>query len=81
MHYVYILQDERKKLYVGYSEDLKKRLQYHQSGNVVTTKNYKEPSLVWYCAFTDKKRALIFEKYLKIGSGHAFARRHLINQE
>ena len=78
MHYVYILQDDRRKLYVGYSADLKKRLQYHRDGGVVTTKIYKEPKLVWYCAFKEKKQALDFEKYLKVGSGHAFVRKHLV---
>jgi len=78
MYYVYILQDDNKKLYVGYSHDLKTRMRYHQSGNVSTTKTYKEPKLVWYGAFGDKKRALDFERYLKVGSGHAFAGKHLI---
>jgi len=80
MHYVYILQDEREKVYVGYSGDLKKRLQAHQYKEVATTKLYKEPRLVWYCAFVDKKRALEFEKYLKVGSGHAFAKKHLVQR-
>jgi predicted GIY-YIG superfamily endonuclease len=78
MHYVYILQDEQKKLYVGYSNDLKQRLKDHQYKKVATTSIYQEPSLIWYCAFTDKKGALDFERYLKAGSGHAFAKKHLI---
>ena len=78
MHYVYVLRDEKSKLYIGYSEDLKKRLQYHQQGGVATTKIYKEPRLTWYCGFEDKKKALSFEKYLKAGSEHAFTRKHLI---
>jgi len=78
MYYVYILQDERAKLYVGYSNDLKQRLKYHQYKEVATTKAYHEPRLVWYCAFRNKKTALDFEKYLKAGSGHAFAKKHLL---
>ncbi len=78
MHYVYILQDGRNKLYVGYSSDLKKRLKDHQYGAVATTKSYKVPQLVWYCAFRQKKKALDFEKYLKVGSGHAFTKKRLI---
>ncbi len=79
MHYVYLLQDERDKLYIGYSGDLKKRLYDHKSQRVTTTKVYRDPILIWYCAFKNKKAALDFEKYLKIGSGHAFARKHLVN--
>ena len=79
MHYIYLLQDEQGKLYVGYSGDLKKRIQDHKYKRVTTTKIYREPSLIWYCAFKNKKVALDFETYLKVGSGHAFARKHLIN--
>ncbi len=78
MHYVYMLQNENEKQYVGYSHDLKRRLHEHQHGDVNTTKVYKESKLVWYCAFVNKKKALDFEQYLKEGSGHAFAKKHLI---
>ncbi len=78
MYYVYILKDEQEKLYVGYSADLKQRLKDHQYKEVATTKVYKEPQLIWYCAFKEKHRALEFEKYLKAGSGHAFTRKHLV---
>jgi len=81
MHYVYILQDSREKLYIGYSNDLKKRVQDHNHRKVSTTSTYREPQLIWYCAFADKKTALEFEKYLKAGSGHAFARKHLVCTE
>jgi hypothetical protein len=33
--------------------------------------------LVTYVAFSEKKKANEFERYLKSGSGHAFANRHL----
>jgi len=78
MHYVYILQDDREKLYFGYSSDLKQRVYTHEHSGVATTKTYREPRIVWYCAFTNKKKALDFEKYLKAGSGHAFAKKHLV---
>ena len=77
MYYVYILRDSTGRIYTGYSNDLKKRLQYHQGHSVNTTKNYSDPTLIWYCAFKNKQRALAFEKYLKAGSGHAFAKKHL----
>jgi len=77
MHYVYLLRDEQQKLYVGYSANLKERIRDHQHKRVGTTKVYQGPKLLWYCAFYDKKVALDFERYLKEGSGHAFARKHL----
>ena len=66
------------KTYVGYSHDLKRRMQDHTYGTVDTTSTYDEPDLIWYCAFKSKKKALDFEKYLKAGSGYAFAKRHLV---
>lgn len=78
MHYVYILEDATDKLYFGYSSDLRQRIEDHIRGKVTTTKIYNEPRLIWYCAFTNKKKALDFERYLKAGSGHAFAKKHLV---
>ena len=78
MYYVYILRDATGRIYTGYSEDLRQRLQNHEYKDVRTTSIYEEPKLVWYCAFASKKKALNFEKYLKAGSGHAFAKKHLI---
>ena len=77
MHYVYLLREATGKSYVGYSHDLRRRLYEHAHGMVDTTNPYKEAKLVWYCAFMNKKKALDFEKYLKVGSGHAFAKKHL----
>ncbi|HCM43955.1 TPA: excinuclease ABC subunit C [Candidatus Kaiserbacteria bacterium] len=79
MHYIYILQDESAKIYVGYTNDLRRRVGHHKHGEVNTTKAYNNPTLVWYCAFKSKKRALEFERYLKRGSGHAFMRKHLLH--
>ena len=78
MHYVYLLQDANKKLYVGYSSDLRQRVKDHTYGKVSTTKSYDRVQLIWYGAFAEKGKALDFEKYLKEGSGHAFSRKHLI---
>lgn len=78
MYYVYILQSEKdQSYYTGFTEDLQARLKDHNAhGN--TYSSIKAPyHLTWYCAFLDKKKALDFEKYLKQGSGHAFARKRL----
>lgn len=78
MFYVYIIKDkDANKFYTGFSRDLKTRIKSHQEKTVKTTKigNYE---LVFYSAFQDKSKALSFEKYLKQGSGYAFARKRLI---
>ncbi len=79
MHYVYILRSVTGRIYVGYSNDLRERLKSHKWGKVKTTESYEKVSLIWYCGFLNKKKALDFERYLKEGSGHTFAKRHLIS--
>ncbi|MDP3778798.1 MAG: GIY-YIG nuclease family protein [bacterium] len=79
MHYVYILQSiKNDSYYVGATSDLKKRIQEHNSGSTRYSSAQKPFKLAWYCSFVDKTKALKFEKYLKHGSGHAFARKHLL---
>ena len=79
MYYVYILKSLKDaSYYVGMTEDLKVRLQEHNRGEVRFTSSKTPYDPVWFCAFKDKKKALDFEKYLKQGSGFAFARKRLI---
>ena len=75
MYYVYILKLKNNTFYIGFSSDLKNRIKEHQGGNVLRTKNLRPVKLVFYAAFVSKKKALQFEKYLKSGSGRAFANR------
>ncbi|MEK7659534.1 MAG: GIY-YIG nuclease family protein [Patescibacteria group bacterium] len=53
-------------------------LKLRSTSEVRYTRSKAPFELVWYCAFKDKKKALGFEKYLKQGSGFAFARKRLI---
>lgn len=78
MHYVYILKLINKTYYIGYSADLKKRIKEHIEGRVSWTKNLKPLKLVFYAAFSSKKKALDFEKYLKTNSGFAFRNKRLV---
>ena len=78
MKYVYILQSvDTAHFYVGVTDDLRARLIRHNSGQVAHTAKHLPWKLNTYIAFSDEKRALAFEKYLKMGSGRAFAKKHL----
>ena len=57
--------------------DLKQRLAEHNAGKSVHTSKYGPWKLVTYVAFSDEQKAEAFERYLKSGSGHAFARKRL----
>ena len=79
MTYVYILESVEKPEhhYVGVTDDLRDRLQKHNAGDVSHTSKFRPWRVKTYVAFTDRNRALAFEKYLKSGSGRAFAKTHL----
>jgi len=77
MHYVYILKCADDSFYTGCTADLKERMNYHNKGLVHSTKNKRPVKLITYLAFSDKYKAFDFEKYLKSGSGRAFAQKRL----
>ena len=79
MKYVYILQSllDAEHFYTGITDDVKARLSKHNSGAVTHTKKYRPWRIKCYVAFADEDRASAFEKYLKSGSGRAFAKARL----
>jgi predicted GIY-YIG superfamily endonuclease len=66
------------QVYTGFTSNLKTRLKDHNSGKYPHTSKYKPCNLEFYCAFSDKEKALDFEKYLKSGSGKAFLKRRFV---
>ena len=79
MRYVYLLKSElfAGKRYVGVTSNLKLRLADHNAGKSPHTSKYLPWKLVTYIAFSDDRKGETFERYLKSGSGHAFARKRL----
>ncbi len=78
MKYVYILEShDSDHFYVGLTSDLRARLAKHNAGEVSHTSKYKPWHLKTYVAFSDEAQAVAFEKYLKTGSGRAFAKKRL----
>ncbi len=78
MHYTYVLESTRKPdvYYRGSSSDLTARLTDHNAGRCRATRALRPWRLTFYAAFETADLAQAFEKYLKSGSGHAFAKRH-----
>jgi putative endonuclease len=79
MHYVYLIRSisSPDKTYVGNTENLIQRLETHNSGGSKYTCNDRPWELVMFLGFADKLKATAFEKYLKSGSGSAFAKKRL----
>ena len=79
MYYVYLLRsiNHPDQTYIGFTEDLKVRLKAHNQGQSSHTSKFKPWELVTYISFSDRAKALAFEKYLKSHSGKAFANKRL----
>ncbi len=70
MYYAYILQSQKNnQLYIGYSTDLKKRVESHNNGKNLATKPFVPYKLIFYEAFLNKADAKNREKFLKSGFG------------
>lgn len=79
MHSVYIIQsiESPDQYYTGLTDDVDQRLADHNSGKSKHTSKYRPWRLVSYHYFESTDVALAFEKYLKSGSGRAFAKKRL----
>ena len=78
MKYVYLLESVicPGKRYIGITDDFASRLKEHNAGKSPHTSRFKPWKTVVAIKFSDDQKANAFEKYLKSGSGHAFAKRH-----
>jgi putative endonuclease len=66
MHYVYFIKSTKSNFcYIGYTNDLKRRINEHNSGKVISTKFYMPFKLIYYEAYSNKKDAILREHLLK----------------
>ena len=69
-YYVYILYSMKDgKLYIGFTNNLKKRLTEHASGKVEATKNRTPLKIIHYEYFVNREDAQARERFLKSGYG------------
>ena len=77
-YYTYILLSERdSKFYIGYTDDLKRRVKEHNSGKIEATKDRLPFKLVYFEACLSKKDATRRELALKSGFGRDYLKRRL----
>jgi len=80
VYYAYILLSQSSHIfYFGSTIDLRKRMREHNTGLVQSTKTHRPWELIWYGAFQTEKQARDFERYLKTGSGKAFAYKRFVS--
>jgi len=77
-HCVYILESisEPARHYTGLTSDIPARIAWHNAGLSSHTAKHRPWRLLVSMNFADSGTAIHFERYLKSGSGRAFARRH-----
>jgi len=67
MYFVYLLQSESnpEKLYVGYTNDLERRLAQHNTATIGFTSRFKPWKMIYHEAYIDKSLAIERELQFK----------------
>lgn len=78
--FVYVLRSvpSPERYYVGLTSDVKRRIETHNSGGSQHTATLRPWEFVAAIEFASEQSATVFERYLKSGSGRAFAKRHFV---
>ena len=67
---------DQTRYYTGVTSNVSARIEWHNAGRCDHTAKFRPWELVVALEFGNEERALAFERYLKSGSGRAFAKRH-----
>ena len=77
-YYIYILQSLKdKQFYTGYTSNLKNRIEEHNNGEVISTKNRLPVKLVYFEGCLSQQDATHREKYLKTSWGKRYIKENL----
>lgn len=76
--FLYVLESlaSPDRHYAGLTANVAQRLAHHNAGRSQHTATFRPWRLLMSLEFADAGRAALFERYLKSGSGRAFAKRH-----
>jgi len=78
MYFVYILYSKKvRKLYIGFTRNLSKRIKAHNEGKSSATKNWLSLILIYAELYRNKKDALRRERFFKTGWGRRYVRKIL----
>ena len=64
MYYVYVICNEEGKMYVGLTNDIRRRVEEHNSGRNISTRG-KKWKVVYYEAYASREDAVQRERRLK----------------
>lgn len=72
MYYVYVLENESGRWYIGQTNSLRARIIRHNTDTVRSTKNRGIWKVIYKEEFTNRSDAMKREEYLKSGYGRRF---------
>ncbi|MBI4993564.1 GIY-YIG nuclease family protein [Candidatus Wolfebacteria bacterium] len=79
-HFVYILFSHKDMgIYIGFTDNLPRRIKEHHQGNVKSTENRRPIDLIYFEGYKNKKDALQREMYLKTGWGRNYLKKIIKN--
>jgi predicted GIY-YIG superfamily endonuclease len=78
MWYVYGLKCSDKSLYIGSTNNLKRRIKEHNDGQSLGIKGRLPCFLEFYIAVKNERISRELEKYLKTGSGKAIIKKRIL---
>jgi predicted GIY-YIG superfamily endonuclease len=81
MWYVFLRRLNNGDIYVGSTDDLRRRIASHRNGQVISTRGNLPATLEAYVAVADEVTARRLERYFKSGSGEAFAKKTLSGED
>ncbi|MDP3788160.1 MAG: GIY-YIG nuclease family protein [Candidatus Chromulinivorax sp.] len=83
MFYTYFLRsiNNSDETYIGFTIDVKQRLDAHNSGKSIYTQKDRPWKLEAFFCFDTELKALRFERYLKTNAGKIFLKRYVIVEE
>ena len=78
--YVYVLQSEKdKQFYTGYTNNISRRVEEHNEGKTLSTRNRVPFRLVYWEGCINQKDATTREKYLKTAWGKRYIKNRIKN--
>ena len=78
MFTVYVLRDDKGKVYKGFTNNLSRRLKEHRAGHTKTTSRMKSIEVVYIEEYQTFEEARSREIYLKTTAGRRFLKKALI---
>ena len=80
MQYVYVLKMSNDQLYIGFTNNLVKRLEKHNKGEAITTKKFLPVRLIYFECYLSWEDAKNRESMLKqFGSTYSHLKKRIFN--